>query len=282
MSKIYPGVYRITCQITGDCYVGSSAYLHNRKSEHLQMLRNNEHVNIHLQRAWNKYGENSFIFEVIEKTSRAKLIEREQYWIEILVPSYNIRKVAESNLGLKASEATREKHRQRWQNLSPEEKQQSLESLEKGRKRRDELVANGEWKHTPETIEVIKEKRANQKMSPAQLEILKRGQEIRKQVNPKPRLGMTNSEETRRKQSEAAKKRPPRDPEVTERIAAKLRNRKQSEESNRKRSETLKANKRVLTEEQKRQIAETNRATWAKKSAEEKSAIARKRYTTTN
>lgn len=269
MSKVYPAIYRIVNTITSDFYIGSSAYVYSRKSEHFQRLRKGIHANIHLQRAWNKYGEEAFIFEVLERPEVAILIEREQYWIDTLAPVYNIRKTAESNLGMKMGEETKEKHRQRWESLSPEAQEQHLQNLAKGWEREH-------GPHDPETIAIIKEKRAKQEITPAMLEALKQGQEIRKQLHPKPRLGMKNSEETRRKQSEAAKKRPPRDREVIERIAAKNRGRKQSEEEKRKRSESLKGHQ--VSEETRRKIVETNRLTWAEKSAEEKGAIAQKRY----
>ena len=277
MSKRYPGVYRIICQETGDCYVGSSAYLQSRKSEHLQRLRKNEHANIHLQRAWNKYGEESFIFEILERPSVKELVEREQYWIDVLVPAYNIRKVAESNLGLKHSEATRAKGRQRWHQLSPEDQAKAKQALADGRQKRTEMIASGEWHNEPETIALIKAARAKQETTPAMLEALRQGQEVRKQVNPKPRLGMKTSEETRRKQSESAKRRPPISEETRVKQRASKLGKRASEESKRKRAETLKSNPRVLTEEQKQRIAETNRTTWAKKSVEEKHSYTQKR-----
>ena len=65
-------------------------------------MRRNKHINNHLQNAWNKYGRENFIFRIIEEVEdKTKLIEREQYYIDILVPQYNKRTIANSNLGIK-------------------------------------------------------------------------------------------------------------------------------------------------------------------------------------
>lgn len=95
MSRLDPAVYRIVNKVTNHCYVGSSAYVMSRKSKHMQALRRNAHENLHLQRAWNKYGEGAFVFEVLERCERDVCFEREQYWINTLCPQYNIRKTAD-------------------------------------------------------------------------------------------------------------------------------------------------------------------------------------------
>ena len=60
------GIYTITNLINGKFYLGSSNNLAKRKREHIWALRKNEHNNPHLQNAFNKYGEKSFKFEIIE------------------------------------------------------------------------------------------------------------------------------------------------------------------------------------------------------------------------
>ncbi len=59
-----------------------------------------------MQRAWNKYGEAAFAFEVIEEIPLDKrlMIEREQFWMdafEVVENGYNICPIAESRLGAK-------------------------------------------------------------------------------------------------------------------------------------------------------------------------------------
>lgn len=76
------GIYLITCLPTGKVYVGSSCNLLNRIRSHKTALVSKRHPNKHLQCAWNSYGEDEFIFEIIEKTSIKQLSERESFWLE--------------------------------------------------------------------------------------------------------------------------------------------------------------------------------------------------------
>jgi group I intron endonuclease len=98
------GIYKISNTISGKFYIGSSFKMAKRKCNHFSSLRNNRHGNRHLQNAWNKYGEDTFIWEVLEETTKEVLIQREQFYIDTLKPEYNIRQVAENNSGCKLSE----------------------------------------------------------------------------------------------------------------------------------------------------------------------------------
>ena len=76
------GIYRIINSSNGKCYVGSSIDINRRRLEHFSALSHNRHVNNHLQNAYNKYGKDSFIFEVIENLEitdniKEDLLERE-------------------------------------------------------------------------------------------------------------------------------------------------------------------------------------------------------------
>jgi group I intron endonuclease len=103
------GIYQIRNLINNKIYVGSSINLKNRKNTHFHKLRKNSHSNLHLQNAWNKYGENNFIFEILEECKEDFLLAEEQKYIEKIKPEYNIRKIAESNFGLKHSKESIEK-----------------------------------------------------------------------------------------------------------------------------------------------------------------------------
>lgn len=60
------GVYRVHCLKSDVFYVGETINLHKRiVGEHLPSLRAGRHENSHLQRAWNKYGEQNFRFEIV-------------------------------------------------------------------------------------------------------------------------------------------------------------------------------------------------------------------------
>ena len=81
------GVYKITNNITGDFYIGSSKNIEKRWTNHKSLSVWKRLSGMKLYQAFIKYGLNNFIFEVIEET--ADLKKREQYWIEQLKPSYN-------------------------------------------------------------------------------------------------------------------------------------------------------------------------------------------------
>ena len=60
------GIYTIMCELNGRFYVGQSKNFNQRKNEHLSKLRRNNHENIHLQRTFNKYGEDSLSWSIDE------------------------------------------------------------------------------------------------------------------------------------------------------------------------------------------------------------------------
>jgi group I intron endonuclease len=98
------GIYLIKNIINEYKYVGSAVNIRKRRNRHLSDLRKNKHHSKYLQRAWNKYGEENFIFEVIEEViDKSSLTEREQYYLDILNPEYNLEKTAYSSLGIKRS-----------------------------------------------------------------------------------------------------------------------------------------------------------------------------------
>ena len=78
------GVYKIINTINGKIYVGSTIDFNYRKTLHFSQLRNGKHYNDHLQRAWDKYGEEFFTFEIIERCEVEVLLLTEQKWIDQL------------------------------------------------------------------------------------------------------------------------------------------------------------------------------------------------------
>ena len=81
------GVYKITNNITGDFYIGSSKNIKHRWANHKSLSVWKRYSNLRLYKDMAKYGLDNFIFEVLEET--ADLHNREQYYIEQLKPSYN-------------------------------------------------------------------------------------------------------------------------------------------------------------------------------------------------
>ena len=81
------GVYKITNNITGDFYIGSSKNIEKRWYQHKSPSVQKRQPNSKLYKAMDRYGLDNFTFEIIEKTDNLR--EREQYYIEQLKPSYN-------------------------------------------------------------------------------------------------------------------------------------------------------------------------------------------------
>ena len=109
-AKRISSIYKIINEINGKQYVGSSIDTKRRWHEHKKRLRNNSHNNIHLQRAWNKYGAAAFIFIVVEVVELPSMLcEREQYWINSTPDKYNLELFAYSSRGRVMSEETRRK-----------------------------------------------------------------------------------------------------------------------------------------------------------------------------
>jgi group I intron endonuclease len=74
------GIYIIRCTQEETVYIGSSIDVHKRWSEHRNQLRQRTHHCAKLQLAWDAYGDESFIFEVLEHTD--DLVQREQAWLD--------------------------------------------------------------------------------------------------------------------------------------------------------------------------------------------------------
>lgn len=84
------GIYEFFNLENGKRYVGSSINIYNRLHEHVHNLKNNKAHNKHLQASWNKYGEDNFIYNVLEFCSEDLQFEREQYYIDLIHPEYNL------------------------------------------------------------------------------------------------------------------------------------------------------------------------------------------------
>ena len=76
MSKM-SGIYSITNTVNGKRNIGQSMDIRNRWNGHRGQLRRGFHPNRHLQAAWNKHGEDAFVFEVLEHCAPENLDEAE-------------------------------------------------------------------------------------------------------------------------------------------------------------------------------------------------------------
>lgn len=75
-------IYKITCVVTDDFYVGSAVKPKRRRWEHWDALKKNRHHCTALQTAWNEFGEDAFEFEVIEEVEdESKLLAIEDMYL---------------------------------------------------------------------------------------------------------------------------------------------------------------------------------------------------------
>lgn len=98
-SEILSGIYKITNTLNNKVYVGSSKDIYGRWVQHKNKLNQNKHHNRYLQFAWNKYGEENFVFKIIELCGEESLFVNEQKWYDYYNSGndehgYNLSKIA--------------------------------------------------------------------------------------------------------------------------------------------------------------------------------------------
>lgn len=125
------GIYKILNTITEKFYIGSAINLKIRIKGHKYKLRHNKHCNALLQASWNLHGEEAFEFEVLEYCDKEKLIEKEQYWLDLTqcydkIYGYNINKIANSRLGIKHTEETKLKFKNRIISIEQKERLRNI------------------------------------------------------------------------------------------------------------------------------------------------------------
>lgn len=135
-----PVIYKIRNVVNQKFYVGSTGNTRERFRCHRNRLRKNKHHCQHLQAAWNKYGEECFIFEIVEHVeSIDRLQAAENVWLAEWVGKpicYNKSKYSESPMrGI-----AKEDHPSYGRVKSEEEKQAIANTLKEG-------YASGEYPH---------------------------------------------------------------------------------------------------------------------------------------
>lgn len=103
------GIYKIESKINGRIYIGSSSNIIRRWKLHKNELKRGVHHSIILQNHVNKYGIDDLIFTIVKECDDVDLIKNEQKYIDKYNPYFNVRKIADSNMGIKRSKETKEK-----------------------------------------------------------------------------------------------------------------------------------------------------------------------------
>lgn len=151
MSKVQGWIYKITNKVNGKVYVGQTVQknVKYRWKDHTRKLNQNNHPNKHIQASWNKYGEENFVFEVIEEFNpemNFDLNNLEKFWIKHY-DSSNPEKGYNKTLGGDGSGTLTEEAKQKLRQVNLG-KVQSAETIAKrveklkGQKRTEEHCSN--------------------------------------------------------------------------------------------------------------------------------------------
>lgn len=105
------GVYALICMVTNKVYIGSSVKLGPRLLDYMQPAYLFSRPNSPLIRALVKYGNINFCFIILESCEPEEVLKREQYWMDLFCPEYNLSPTAGSTLGVPVSVEARTKLR---------------------------------------------------------------------------------------------------------------------------------------------------------------------------
>jgi group I intron endonuclease len=220
------GIYKIQNVVNGKCYIGSAKSFKTRFRKHKNVLVKNAHHSIKLQRAWNKHGEDAFIFQPIIFCEPKNLLFYEQQAIDLFdsyYSGYNATIKANSRLGVKSSQETCDKLSavRKGIKLTPEHKQ-ALYNAAKGRvKSQSEIekvrIALTGKKKSPEHVEKMRQANIGKKHSDKT-----KAKVSASLIGNKRALGNVLSTETRDKMSVAHKGKSQSPEWVEKRIAKRL------------------------------------------------------------
>lgn len=125
------GIYKITLIEDNRCYIGSAVNIEDRWYNHKKAVSSCKKGQV-ITRALRKYGIDSFKWEILEYCNIDNLISREQFYLDKIRPfadegrGFNVRKIADSNLGVKFSDETKK--------LQSDQRRGKLKSKETKRK----------------------------------------------------------------------------------------------------------------------------------------------------
>lgn len=101
-------IYKISNLANNKSYIGSCKNARIRWNNHKSTLSRGIHHSSYLQNAWNKYGKENFIFQILELCDDSVKLDRENFYIQQYSPEYNILKIASRGRYKEHSEYTKQ------------------------------------------------------------------------------------------------------------------------------------------------------------------------------
>lgn len=228
-------LYIITNRINNRKYIGITVDFQKRSKRHLRELRENRHHSIFLQRAFNKYGEENFDFEILfDDLSKDKAEWLEEFYLnEHYNNVYNVSKKSSGGDLISYHpelDKIKKKHSENgnawWDSLTEEEKKAH------GDKSRGENNGMYGRKHKEESKKKMSEnskgwspsEETRKRMSLAQKKRYENNPEFKSFLSEVNKKRYENPEE-RQKTAEATKRAFDNNPAIGERISFKNRSR---------------------------------------------------------
>jgi group I intron endonuclease len=160
-------IYRITNMANGKYYIGSADSFARREWQHRYDLRRRKHKNPRLQAAWDKYGDEMFVFEVVEEVPDGQdQLVWEDKWLRECVGKpdcYNVNTLATApRFGIPHSEETRQAISAKVQQAVSEGRGGAFIPSEATRAKMSASLKGNQnalgYKRTPEEIEAIRQR----------------------------------------------------------------------------------------------------------------------------
>lgn len=178
------GIYIIRNSINDKIYIGSAVLFSRRQRQHLHDLRRGKHKSPHLQHHFDKYGESSLTFSILEICPIAELITKEQSYLDTHQPfkeqGFNTSQIAGCTMGYKHTEESKAK----------------MSAAKVGKKPPKAATENARkyWlgrKHSPETYEKMRRAQANKSYD-----------EVARKNMSLAHIGHKQTEETKKKRAD--------------------------------------------------------------------------------
>ena len=219
------GIYMIQNKLNNKMYIGQAVDIADRWKHHVWGLGGGYHDNTHLQRSWNKYGEENFEFTILLECVESDLNMYEEYYIFELM-TFDHRVGYNKNYGGDSGRPTEETKRKMSESL-------------KGKHRSEETKRKiSETSKGKQLSEETKRKMSEAKKDKQLSEETKRKMSESRKGEKNPMYGKQLSEETKRKMSKSLKGKQLSE-EHKRKISEAKKGRHHSAETKRKLSKTV-------------------------------------------